>query len=116
MVTKVLQCKQCGREVVRIFETEQHAKHCTYAHCEKCKQENYEKSLRDSREKNRKKVYVGNLKNDEVNEACDRFFEKRGVHLDKQIDIVFLPEDHTKAVEYGEAAAKRYMKGVKDGN
>ena len=116
MVTKVMQCKVCGREVVRTFPTEERAKHCTYAHCDECKRRNYENGLRKGREKNRKTRFVGHLKNDDVNKACDRFLEKRGIHPDKQIDIVFLPEDHTQAVQYGEVAAKRYMKGVKNGN
>lgn len=115
MVTKIMPCKICGDLVTRTFKSEHHARHCTYMHCDKCKQDNYEKHLRNSREKHRKSVYAQIVNNGEINEACDRFLEKRGVHLDKQIDIVFLPEDHTKAVQYGELAAKRYMKGVKHG-
>ena len=116
MVTKTIPCKMCGRLVTRTFETERHARHCTYAHCDECKRKNYENQLRKGRVKTKKSRFVGHLKNDEINEACDRFLEKRGIHFDKQIDIVFLPEDHTKAVAYGESAAKRYMKGVRDGN
>ena len=112
MITKTIPCKVCGRLVTRTFQTERHARHCTYAHCDQCKQENYENQKKRAREKNRKSRFAPRLKNDDVTAACDRFFQKRGITPNKQIDIVFIPEDTSKAVAYGEAAAKRYMKGV----
>ena len=116
MVTKIMPCKICGAEVVRTFPTEQRAKHCTYVHCDECKAKNSEKYASNAKEKNRKGKFVGRLKNDEINDACDRFFQKRNINADKQLDIIFIPNDTTQAVQYGEAAARRYMKGVKDGN
>lgn len=109
MVTKIMPCKICGAEVVRTFPTEEKAKKCTYAHCDKCKADAYERNKYDAK-KRKKKGYVDVLKNNDINKACDRFFEKRNLAPDRQIDIVFIPNDTTQAVQYGEAAARRYMK------
>ena len=118
MVTRIMHCKKCGREVVRTFPTEERAKHCTYVHCDQCKADTYERGKRKTIERKSKRVYVGIINTDSINQACDNFFRKRDIKLEQPSPIPFMKEDTSKAVSYGESAARRYMnmKGKKHGN
>lgn len=115
MVTKVMHCYTCGKEMVLEFDTELHAMRCTRKLCDKCKKECKKLSNERNRAKRNKHYVIDDLHNDQINKACDRFFRKRGLSPDRFV-IVLTPEDDvTQAVQYGESAAKRYMGGAKNG-
>ena len=121
MITVIMNCKKCGRPIEVQFESEERAKKCTNKRCDKCKQETVRLAKERSKEERRARSYVAeDIDNKKVNQACDNFFRKRGIK-NEGMDKGVLSESakelrRASAEQYGEQAARRYMRGAKDGN
>lgn len=121
MITVILNCKKCGRPIEVQFESEERAKKCTNKRCDEGKSESVRLAKERSKEQRRAKSYVTeDIDNKKINQACDNFFRKRGIKTEG-MDKGVLSESakelrRASAEQYGEQAARRYMKGAKDGN
>lgn len=119
LIKIVLPCRDCGKPVEATFKSEYSAKRCHKKLCPACKAEHARSSAEKAKEKYKKTHYTERaLSNDEINKACDNFFRKRDIKLEQPNPMPFMKEDTSRAVSYGESAARRYMnmKGKKDGN
>lgn len=116
MIRKEVNCPDCGAVVVAEFKTQYGADHCYKRLCKKCVAKHQLESNRRSKQKYRQTHYTErSLANDQINKACNRFFEKRHMKIEEIRPMPIMHEDTSKAVSYGEMAAKRYMRGKKDG-
>ena len=121
MITVILNCKKCGRPIEVQFESEERAKKCTNKRCDECKSESVRLTKERGKEQRRAGSYVAeDIDNKKVNQACDNFFRKRGIK-NEGMDKGILSESakelrRTSVMQYGDQAAKRYMRGAKDGN
>lgn len=129
MFEKNYVCEECGKEFT-IQYADEHAYKCGRErhYCPKCVRVRYIRKRRmlvEERKKHHKKEsnvkpdgrYLDELK--KINKACDSVLERRKARQGfarLEFSVLAQKEDTRKAVEYGESAAKRYMKGVKDGN
>lgn len=112
MIRKEVHCPDCGVVVVAEFKLQHSADRCYKKLCEKCKAEHARLSSARRKAKYRQRHYVDrNLKSDDINVACDRFFKKRNMKIEEIRPMPQMKEDNSKAVAYGESAAKRYMRG-----
>lgn len=121
MITVIMNCKKCGQPMEVQFESEERAKKCTNNRCNKCKQETVRLAKERDKEQRLAKSYVTeDIDNKVINKACDNFFRKRGIKsegMDKGILSESAKElRRTSVMQYGDQAAKRYMRGAKDGN
>ena len=138
MVEKNYVCEECGEEFAIEYVNEAAYKSGRKRqYCPKCVRQRYirirnkiaqerktpyqkepqKDSTKDSQKEPSGRYLMRGLK--EVSEACDRALERRKARQGLarlELSVLAPMENARKAVEYGESAAKRYMKGVKDGN